>query len=81
MPSGLERRTLVRGIRVRMLPMPLRNLCKFIYPTFPKFEMMFLEYPKRMAVGVDPKESFMMKINLLGYTLYTKYTILVIIQR
>ena len=36
---------------------PFRMLGKFVYPTLPKSLGMLLVYPKRIAVGVKPKEA------------------------
>ena len=44
--------------RVRIQLTSFRIVGKFVYPTLPKSLGMFvLVYPKRMAVGVKPKES------------------------
>ena len=37
--------------------MLLRILGKFVYSTLPKCLEMLLVYPKRMAVGIKPKEA------------------------
>ena len=58
-PSGLQRRALDPDIWVRIHPTPLRNLGCFVYPTLPKSLGMLLVYPKRMALGVNPKEDFL----------------------
>ena len=54
--SRVTKRLSVERSWVRIPPARFRILSKFVYPTLLKSLGMLLVYPKRMAVGVKPKE-------------------------